>query len=156
MQIDHELYEEMTAHFIQQLSLPPLAAKIYALLLFDFSGEGLTFDDFVEQLQASKSSVSNSLNLLVQNSHLKVFNKIQDRKRYYRINVENTQNRYNQILQQWNYELSIINRLDAHMEKIGVKNDAIKEKLAVYQEMLSNFINTMEQSIAKITNYHTK
>lgn len=80
------LFKEVSAHYEKYHKMQPLTAKIYALLVFNNCTEGLTFDDFVELLQASKSSVSHSLNVLIEMNFIEQHKKENERKRYFRIN----------------------------------------------------------------------
>jgi HTH-type transcriptional regulator, glycine betaine synthesis regulator len=47
--------------------------------------DGMTFDDIVKFLNASKSSISNSLNYFLQRNRIVYFTKPGDRKRYFKI-----------------------------------------------------------------------
>jgi DNA-binding transcriptional regulator GbsR (MarR family) len=59
------LIEELGIHFEAEYSLPPLAARIFGNLVVT-DEDGLTFDDCQMKRGASKSSISTSLNLLLQ------------------------------------------------------------------------------------------
>lgn len=53
-----------TNHFITYLNYPPLASKIYSILLISHRETGLSFKDIIKQTNSSKSSVSTSLSFL--------------------------------------------------------------------------------------------
>lgn len=149
---DSELFEEMTAHFVEQLKLPPLGARIYAYMLFDFKRDGVSFDELVENLHASKSSVSNSLNMLVQQKHLTIFNKLQDRKRYYRMNIGNTEQRYQNVVNYLSAELEIIGKLQNHKASLNIHNEQYDQKIDAYKKLLSEIITMLNQILNNLRN----
>lgn len=77
-----ELIETLGVHLEVENNLPPLAARIYAILVLT-NEDGLTFDDCLEKRGASKSSVSTSLNLLLNMNIVTYFTKPGDRRRYF-------------------------------------------------------------------------
>jgi len=77
-----ELTETLGMHLEREHKLPPLAARIYAILILT-AQEGLSFEDCQEKLGASKSSTSTSLNLLLNLGIITYFTKHGDRKRYF-------------------------------------------------------------------------
>src|SRR5690606_12096873 len=78
----HELTETLGLHLEGEHKLPPLAARIYAILILT-AQEGLSYEDCQEKLGASKSSTSTSLNLLLNMGIISYFTKHGDRKRYF-------------------------------------------------------------------------
>lgn len=68
----------------ERLSLSPLASRIYALLTLS-SYEGLTFDEIKEITQASKSSISVNINVLIQLKYIKFYTKSSSRKRHFKV-----------------------------------------------------------------------
>ncbi|MEO9022565.1 MAG: hypothetical protein ABI290_10570 [Ginsengibacter sp.] len=79
-----DLIEEIGLSIEETLKLSPLAARIYALLTLS-SYEGLTFDEIREVVEASKSSTSVNINVLIQLKYLKYHTKPGDRKRYFKV-----------------------------------------------------------------------
>src|SRR5690625_6473178 len=80
-----ELINDFSNYFEEIYKFPPLTSKIYSYLILDISKEGTTFDELVEVFNASKSSVSNSLNFLSQLDYVEHFTKIDNRRRFYRV-----------------------------------------------------------------------
>ena len=78
-----EIVETVGLHLEEEHNLPPLAARIYAVLILT-DKDGLTFDSCLDRLNASKSSISTSLNLLVNMGLVTYFTKSGDRKRYFK------------------------------------------------------------------------
>ena len=79
-----ELIEMFGVHFETMLHLPPLASRILGVLIVDSCKEGMTFEDLVERMSASKSSVSTSLNLLLKIGKINYYTLPGDRKKYFR------------------------------------------------------------------------
>lgn len=78
-----EIIETIGVHLEQEQNLPPLAARIYAILILT-DQDGLTFEDCLEKRGASKSSTSTSLNLLMNMGLINYFTKPGDRRRYFK------------------------------------------------------------------------
>ncbi len=78
-----ELIEELGIHMENEYSLAPLPARIFANLVIT-DEDGLTFEDCLTKRGASKSSISTSLNLLLQLGMITYFTKSGDRKRYFK------------------------------------------------------------------------
>jgi DNA-binding transcriptional regulator GbsR (MarR family) len=111
IEIDRDLFCEMVKFYGKTYNLPPLAAKIYSYLIFDFERKGVPFDEFVEIFAASKSSVSTSLNLLLNLNIINDFNKIDERKRFFVMNEKYMKIRCEEIIAKMESELAIINKL---------------------------------------------
>lgn len=88
-EVRKKLVEELGVHFEEQHSLPPLAARIFAYLILT-DEDGVTFDDCQEKRNASKSSVSASLSLLLKLGIITYFTKSGDRRRFFRIAENNS------------------------------------------------------------------
>lgn len=70
---------------LEKSQFPPLAARVMALLLVA-EPPYCTFDEILENLQSSKSSVSTSLNLLLREGIVDYITFPGDRKRYFQVN----------------------------------------------------------------------
>ena len=106
-----ELAEELGLHLEQRQQLPPLASRIYAILVLS-SDEGFTFDELISITQASKSSVSTNVSLLVQLNFVEYYTKPGKRKRYFR----GTGNYLLKVLQDYSQvidkELSLVSKIN--------------------------------------------
>lgn len=80
----NQLIEKIGVVLETQENLAPLAARIYATLLIT-GKEGITFDQLVKDLNASKSTVCTHLNFLQSNNWVSYFTLKGDRKRYFTI-----------------------------------------------------------------------
>ena len=129
MKIDKEIFREMVKFYGEAFHLPPLAAKIYSYLIFDFDREGVSFDEFVEIFCASKSSVSSNLNLLLNLNIINDFNKIDERKRFFVINEKHMRIRFEEIIEKMERELSILHQLKDFRQ---TDDEEILRKFGVY------------------------
>lgn len=78
------LIEMFGVHFESLFHLPPLGARILGILIVDSCKHGITFEELVERTQASKSSVSTSLNLMLKMNKITYYTLQGDRKKYFK------------------------------------------------------------------------
>jgi predicted transcriptional regulator len=71
---------------LEKAGLPPLPGRVFAYLLVAEPSHK-TFFEIQEDLQASKSAVSNALNLLMNKGAVEYTTFLGDRKRYFRLNA---------------------------------------------------------------------
>lgn len=152
LKIDENLYQKLVNFYTDSYHLPPLAAKIYAYLTFDFNNAGVTFDEFVEVLKASKSSVSSNLQLLQTNGYLTVINKIDERKRFFIINPDYVNIRFDNLIQKLENEMDILENLKdfrtAQETSDSSKNYIIK--LNIYISLLKTNIENFAETLKKL------
>ena len=141
------LHQDLASFYGKTYNLPPLAARIYAYLLFDFEKEGISFDELVEIFDASKSSVSSNLNLLIKEQLISDIHKPQLRKRFFIINEHYVKNRFQQIISRLQAELEIMNRLNTLRN--GNENHH-SEKFEIYRSLLSKNIKNIQDSLIKL------
>lgn len=147
LKISDELFCDMVKLYGESHNLPPLSAKIYAYLVFDFDRKGICFDEFVQIFAASKSSVSSNIQLLLNSKLIHDFNTINERKRYFRINDNFVNIRFNEIINKMKKELVILNKLDAFRTN---KDETQMKKLELYKELLNKNIANIEETLEKI------
>lgn len=113
------LVEELGVH-LERENLAPVAARIFATLILT-GQEGITFDQLVCDLHASKSTVSTHLEHLQTTGKVNYFTKPGDRKRYFVINKE-----------------LILNEIDTMVAKFE-SDMKIHEKVLLYKEKRNEF-----------------
>jgi DNA-binding transcriptional regulator GbsR (MarR family) len=146
-----ELIECFSQHFEKIHNFPPLTSKIYAYLILDCKREGITFDEIVETFNASKSSVSNSLNFLTQLKHIEHFTKIDTRKRFYRISPGNILMRLHKIHDMLVLEKKLSEKLKCY--KLKVLEDPAEisiRRSEIYIEHLNKTIEELDNTILKL------
>jgi len=149
-----ELIEDFSKYFETTYNFPPLTSKIYAYLMLDCKNNGVTFDELVEVLNASKSSVSNSLNFLTQLKHIEYFTKIDNRKRFYRISSENLLIRLRKIHDMLVHERQLVERLRNYRQETceGYYENSIL-KSGIYLEHLNHSITQLSGTIEKLETF---
>ncbi|MBD1260209.1 MarR family transcriptional regulator [Maribacter polysiphoniae] len=134
------LIEDLGIHFENEYSLPPLSARIFASLIMT-EEDGLTFDDCLTRRGASKSSISTSLNLLLQMGFIKYFTKSRDRKRYYTVAAKDSfmVKKLSKALKQLENEEKMMGKLADYNEKFN------PEKFKSSQKMKKIYMNCLKE-----------
>jgi len=147
MEIDKEIFREMVKFYGDAFHLPPLAAKIYAYLIFDFDRNGVSFDEFVEIFCASKSSVSSNLNLLLNLNIITDFNKIDERKRFFVMNEKYMKIRFQEIIEKMDRELLILNKLKDFR---NTGDPEALRKFEIYTDLFNKNITNIQDSLDQL------
>lgn len=156
-----EIIEMFGVHFEQLYNIPPLASRIIGTLILDGCKSGLTFDELVEKMQASKSSISTNLNLLLKMEKINYFTIVGDRKKYFK--AAPLSQRLNNYLTLVNHEKILIDKIIKYREKsvsctqeqINLENSyAYKEHMEKAEQLLMSTIEKFKQ--IEITNQSNK
>ena len=149
LKIDAEIYQELIDFYGGIFSLPPLSAKIYAYLIFDFDKKGHTFDELVETFCASKSSISSSVNFLLNANLIKTINKIDERKRYFVFNDDFVKFRFEEIVNRLKREIKILDQLNNYRES-QLESSQLSERYSIYRRLLEKNIENIENTLNKL------
>lgn len=147
IRIDENIFCKMVKFYSKAYNLPPLAAKIYSYLIFDFDRKGSTFDELVDVFSASKSSISTNLNLLLTSKVVSELNKVDERKRYFTINEDFVKIRFEEIQNRLSEELSIIEALES-IRKSQTETESSKSK--IYKSLLEKNIKNIRESLTQL------
>lgn len=147
MEIDKEIFRELVKFYGDAFHLPPLAAKIYAYLIFDFERNGISFDEFVEIFSASKSSVSSSLNLLLNLNIIRDFNKIDERKRFFVMNEKYMKIRFEELILKMERELLILENLKKFR---NTKCPVVHQKFELYTNLFNKNITNIKETLDQL------
>lgn len=101
-----ELIEELGVIIERKDQMAPVAARILSTLILT-GQEGITFDRLVQNLNASKSTVSTHLDQLQTTNKIKYFTKTGDRKRYFVVNPNLTFDVIDQMTARWEMEKAV-------------------------------------------------
>lgn len=146
-----ELIEDFSNYFENIYNFPPLTSKIYSYLILDTERDGITFDELIEVFNASKSSVSNSLNFLSQLNYVEHFSKINYRKRFYRVSPESMLVRLKRVSTILQHEKQLtfkfMNYLSESLEE-AKSNRVLKSE--IYIKHLDSSIVQLEDTIKKL------
>lgn len=147
MKIDKEIFRDMVKFYGDVFHLPPLAAKIYSYLIFDFDRKGVSFDEVVEIFSASKSAVSSNLNLLLNLNIITDFNKIDERKRFFVMNEKYMKIRFDEIIEKMESELSILNKLKDFR---NTTDEVALRKFNVYSNLFEKNISNIKETLDQL------
>ena len=145
-----ELFQDFCAHHEKLYGFPPLTAQIYTYILFKSSKGGVTFDEIIERLNASKSSVSTILNFLLSNGKIEQFNKIDERKRFFRLNPHFITNHLDLVKEILIREENLTSRLKDLALKNEIEINAPMEKLDYYIAYLTQTKTSISTVIEKL------
>lgn len=147
LEVDEKIFQDAVKFYGTILNLPPLASKIYSYLIFDFDKVGITFDEFVEVFSASKSSVSTSLNVLLNAELIIDINKMDERKRYFFANDDYKKIRFEKIVQKMQDELKLLDALKNFRKTEQKDTDDRNE---AYKALLNKNILNIQESLNKL------
>lgn len=110
-----EIIELFGVHFAKLYNIPPLASRILGTLIVDGCKSGLTFEELIEKMGASKSSISTNLNLLLKMDKATYFTVHGDRKKYFR--AADLSDRLSNYLKLIDSEMEIITRMIGYRQE---------------------------------------
>lgn len=149
-----ELVEMFGIHFEKYWNFSPLSGRILGCLIVWNDAKGLTFDDLVSTLGASKSSVSTNLNLLLKIGKIEYYTFPGDRKKYYR--PSSFSDRMQNHLQMVIDEKKLIESIIDYRNKTVVDGDFTNlELIKIYQDHViefEKFLNNTIQKLEKVEN----
>jgi DNA-binding transcriptional regulator GbsR (MarR family) len=150
-----DLVEELGLFIQERHKLPPLAARIYSLLVLT-SYDGYSFDDLIERTQSSKSSMSTNLNLLIALKFVDYYTKTGNRKRYFRSAGNYVKNMLNEHVAAVSNELRITKKVNAFNKKNNPAKFKQKDYLgSIFQSYLEAQKQNLEVAIKKLNTYTT-
>lgn len=147
VEIDKGLFCDLVKFYGEAFHLPPLAAKIYSYLVFDFERSGVSFDEFVEIFAASKSSISSNLNLLLNLNIITDFTKIDERKRFFVMNEKYMKIRFEEIIEKMELELLILNKLKTFR---NTSDETALQKFDIYSNLFNKNITNIKDTLDQL------
>jgi DNA-binding transcriptional regulator GbsR (MarR family) len=134
-----KLVEKLGVHLENREQIAPVAARILSYIILT-GKKGATFEDMVQILCASKSTISTHLNHLQDLNKIEYFTKTGDRKKYFIINKDTVIQHVEKMIQDWSEirelhleikdykETQNTNRIENEEEKFNLNfhNDYIK------------------------------
>lgn len=145
-----QLIEEIGVLFEQTHDLTPLAARIHVIMILS-PNDGYTFEEIVEITQASKSSVSTQLNLLMQLNRVEYFTKSGDRKRYFRASKVYLKFRLEELLEKIQKEMELAEKLSKfNRDNNPEKFEEYRPLTSLFQEYLSAQEENLKTAISKM------
>ncbi|HMQ46418.1 MAG TPA: hypothetical protein PKA00_02120 [Saprospiraceae bacterium] len=151
---DSKLFQDMAAHMQIAHRVNPLAAQILSYFILDFDEEGVTFDEITEFFNASKSSVSTSIQLLMQMQFLEAFTKVDSRKRFFRLNRMN----YLELRLQQTYDFMVKNHEISCRYRQYCSSKELSEmsykRMDIYLDHIQRTIENIESTLTKLKQTH--
>lgn len=146
-----DLFCCFSAFLEQTYKLPPLAAKLQAYMVLESDDEGFTFEELLEVFNVSKSSLSNSINFLLSINQMEYINKINSRKRYFRLNLNYFTEKLDFLYEMISQEIVFTNKIRDYK----VCNDSLSKNhderlIDIYLEHLDKTKSTLNETINKI------
>ena len=131
------LIEEVGQVIEERAGLSPLAARIYTTLILA-SEAGLNFEEITILHHASKSSVSNNLNVLVKLDYVEYYTKPGERKKYFRSSPNYALNAMKKYEELFAKETAIVSKINSFNAEYNSEK-FIKQKSAgsLYRDFLS-------------------
>ncbi len=147
--LKHELFKEVCTHYETYYKLQPLTARLYALFVLNNCREGFTFEELLEIFQASKSSISHSINTLIELNFIEQYKKENERKRYFRVNRSFFLLRLEDVHKRLVSEKEINEKLRQHRRKH--KDELFnKEEYDYYVAHISEVTKSLEKTIQNL------
>lgn len=148
------LVEKLGVHFENTKQLAPVAARILAYIILTGKA-GVTFEDLVSDLCASKSTISTHLNHLQNLNKIIYFTKIGDRKKYFVINSDSLLQNISSMILQWESEKKLHEEISDYKLEIN-KLDTIKADLKFDLTYHENYLKFLNLAIASMSELKTK
>lgn len=137
-----KLIESLGVYFEQDKLVAPLAARILATLVVN-GHRGTTFEQLVNDLEASKSTVCTHLNALEAQQRICYFTKCGDRKRYYAMAPGYISRKINATLSMWQKEKELQKQLLSYKQNYNNENP----DSAIPTDIHESVIDFLTQSI---------
>ncbi|GGF70390.1 GbsR/MarR family transcriptional regulator [Wenyingzhuangia marina] len=142
------LVEKLGIHFEKKEGLAPVAARVFSYIILNGKG-GTTFEELIENLCASKSTISTHLTHLQGLNKLKYYTKIGDRKKYYIMNHDSMVQGINKTIEDWNKEMKIHQEVMSYKLTVNnLKETLNEEKFNV--EFHKDFIEFLDKTIESV------
>ena len=150
------LIEEVGLHLESHRKLPPLAARIYAIMILS-SDNGFSFDEIMNITCASKSSTSASLNLLTQLNFVEFYTKPGERKRHFRGTGNYLQNTLEEHFEKVELELQIVEKINRFNRKAHPDKFVANESLgSLFQDYLNLQKSNLQSTLKKMIEFKSE
>nr|WP_320119609.1 MarR family transcriptional regulator [uncultured Marinifilum sp.] len=145
LEIQKKLLVERYGLFMEkQDKLAPIAARIFATLLIN-KENGTTFDELVNFLEASKSTVSTNLKTLQKIEYIDFFTKPGDRKKYFILNPDGFLARIDEELKMYKIEHQLATEISDFKIQANKILDKPDEKYPIYDK--TPYLNYLTSTI---------
>ena len=137
------LEEMMTELFRRLHHLSPMAARTLSVLAIEGSVEGLTFEGLIERLQASKSTLSTSINLLQDKELVYYETKENKRRKYFKSFPFDK--RFGEFLDLVRYEKDFTIRFESYMKEQNQREHIFPQERINKMDVFLDFLTQIEE-----------
>jgi DNA-binding transcriptional regulator GbsR (MarR family) len=124
--------------------MPPLASKIYSILILS---EYLSFNEVLTLTKASKSSVSNQINFLINEGRVEFIYKDNKRKRYFKTKEDYLKKTLEIHQKKIQKETDILSKIIDYNKNRGFDGELV----SIFKNHLLNEKENLEQTIYKLS-----
>jgi len=143
----HLLVERLGVLFEKKEALAPMAARIFAFVVLT-GRQGVTFEDLLQGLCASKSTISTHLNHLHDLKKLEYFTKPGDRKKYYVVNQDSIRQHIDEMIATWDEQRELHLEMKAFKNKVNLLSTDLEPPFEM--DFHDNYIDFLEQAIKSL------
>lgn len=145
-----DLVEELGLFVQERHKLPPLAARIYSILVLS-SNEGYSFEQLMGITQSSKSSISTNLKLLISLKFVDYYTRTGNRKRFFHSTGSYVKNMLNEHVDSVYKELRIANKVNTFNKNYNPAKFKEKGYMGIiFQTYLETQKQNLEDTLEKI------
>lgn len=145
------LFCSFSAFLEKTYKFPPLTAKLQAYMVLESTEEGFTFEELLEVFNVSKSSLSNSINYLLSMKHIEYINKINSRKRYFRLNFNYLIEKLDFLYDMISQDIVFTDRIKEHkMLNNSLSKNIENRVIDIYLDHLNQTKSLLGDTIEKI------
>ncbi|MCA4776517.1 transcriptional regulator [Empedobacter falsenii] len=146
-----DLFCSFSAFLEKTYKFPPLTAKLQAYMVLESTEEGFTFEELLEVFNVSKSSLSNSINYLLSMKHIEYINKINSRKRYFRLNFNYLIEKLDFLYDMISQDIVFTDRIKEHkMLNNSLSKNIENRVIDIYLDHLNQTKSLLGDTIEKI------
>lgn len=148
---DQQLFEELSVFLENTCKYSPLTAKIQAYIVMRANDDGFTFEELLDVFKVSKSSLSTSINLLINMNQIQYINKIDCRKRYFKLNPNYISDRFISLNELLTKEYNFTKKIKKYREEQEINSLQMNEEMTeIYLDHLQKAQLLMKETIEKI------
>jgi DNA-binding transcriptional regulator GbsR (MarR family) len=140
-----KLIKELSEHFEEEHELPPLASRIYSNLILS-EVESLTFEEIINITSASKSSVSNQINFLIEEGRVDFYFKNDKRKRYFKTNQDYLKKTLELHLEKIQREITMLRKIICYKKD----QDFNKTRVGIFKNHLESEEKNIKATIEQL------
>lgn len=146
-----DLFCCFSAHIEKTYKLAPLTSKLQAYMILESNEEGVTFEELLDVFNVSKSSLSNSINFLLSTNQIEYINKIDSRKRYFRMNANYLKEKLDFVHEMISQDIIYTNKINEYkMQNNSFPKNFNMDILNVYLNHLNETKKILSETIETI------